>query len=499
MALELRQQLKLSQQLVMTPQLQQAIRLLQLSRIDLVETVHTELMENPFLEEVTDNNQHADALAREGVNSHEREQNVATSDGRSNDAEAVQGAPASQDGYDKDLERNADWSDYMGEFASSSNQMQGREYELPEEMTSFEARYASQPSLEGHLMWQLRLSRLSDAEKDIGEIIVGNIGSSGYLQASIEEISTMGHCSEEDAERVLGVIQRFDPVGIAARTPQESLLTQIDVLGYSRDPVLVALVRDHLEDLEKRRYKPLLKKFKIDLEDLREYIDIIQGLDPMPGSSFGGSDPVFVSPDVFVYKYDGEFVIVLNDDGLPHLQLSSMYDESMADLSSSDKEFFQEKVRSAAWLIKSLYQRQRTLYKAVESIIRHQEDFFNDGVAKLRPLILRDIAEDIGMHESTVSRITTNKFVATPHGVFELKFFFNSALELDDGSQVGSESVKALIKKLLTEEDPREPLSDERIGEILKEQLQVNIARRTVAKYRTAMGIPSSSKRKEVF
>lgn len=476
MALELRQQLKLSQQLVMTPQLQQAIRLLQLSRLELVETVQQELLENPFLEEGMD----------EGAAS-------SASEASSRKDESAPEA------YDRELSRNADWEDYLGEFASSSRQAQVRETELPEEMTAFEARYSARPSLEGHLMWQLRLSRLTEDQKGIGETIIGNIGSSGYLQASVEDIAEMCGADASEVIPVLHAVQRFDPVGVASRTPQECLLIQIEMLGYDRDRVLVELVRDHLEDLETRRYKPLLRKFKLDMDDLKEYLDIIQSLDPMPGSSFGGSDPMFVSPDVFVYKYDDEFVIVLNDDGLPHLQLSSLYDQSLAGVTGKDKDFVQEKVRSASWLIKSLYQRQRTLYKVVESIIKYQRGFFEDGVIRLRPLILKDIADDISMHESTVSRITTNKFVATPHGVFELKFFFNSALELDDGSQVGSESVKALIKKLIGEENPKEPLSDERIGEILKEQLQVNIARRTVAKYRTAMNIPSSSKRKEVF
>lgn len=298
---------------------------------------------------------------------------------------------------------------------------------------------------------------------------------------------------------VLKAIQLFDPVGVAARTPQECLLIQIKALGYDRDQVLVDLVRDHLEDLEAHRYKPLLRKFRLDMDELKEYLDIIQSLDPMPGASFGEGVSTFVSPDVFVYKVDGEFLIVLNEDGLPNLHLSPVYDNASENASSKEKEYFNEKIRSAAWLIKSLHQRQRTLYKVVESIVKHQRGFFEEGISKFKPLILKDIADDINMHESTVSRITTNKYVATPFGVYELKFFFNSALELDDGSQVGSESVKALIKKCISEEDPKNPLSDERIGEILKEHLKVNIARRTVAKYRMAMDIPSSSRRKAHF
>jgi RNA polymerase sigma-54 factor len=228
-------------------------------------------------------------------------------------------------------------------------------------------------------------------------------------------------------------------------------------------------------------------------------MDVIQSLDPMPGSSFGEGEPIFVSPDVYVFPCDGDFVILLSDDGLPHLQMSNMYSSGEHLLSAREKEYMNEKLRSASWLIRSLEQRQRTLYKVMESILKFQRPFFDEGVSRLNPLILKDIAEDINMHESTISRITTNKYVATPHGTFELKFFFNSALGLEDGNQVGSESVKALLKKCIGDEDPKKPLSDERLCEILKEHLGVSIARRTVAKYRTALDIPSSSRRRAHF
>ncbi|WP_174408168.1 RNA polymerase factor sigma-54 [Desulfovibrio psychrotolerans] len=474
MALELRQQLKLSQQLVMTPQLQQAIKLLQLSRLELMETVQQELLENPFLEESAESITPADATEAAEIRS-----------------EAVEA-------YDKELATNADWEDYLGDFSSTSRQTSSRDAEIPEEMTSFEARLTSRPSLDGHLSWQLTLSSITEEQRTIGEVIIGNIGSNGYLQATMEEIADMAGATVPEVEVMLRRVQRFDPVGVAARSPQECLLVQIEVLGYDRDPVLVELVREHLEDLEKRRYKPLCRKFRINMDDLKEYIDLILTLDPMPGASFGSSEPQYVSPDVFVHKYDGEFVIILNEEGLPSLQLSDIVD-CLPTVSGPDKDYFQEKMRSASWLIKSLHQRQRTLYKVMESIVKYQRGFFEEGVTQLKPLILKDIAEDIGMHESTVSRITTSKYVSTPHGIFELKFFFNSAIGMDDGSSVGSESVKALIRQLVQGEDPRRPLSDERIGEILKEKLQLNIARRTVAKYRTAMDIPSSSKRKSAF
>lgn len=479
MALELRQQLKLSQQLVMTPQLQQAIKLLQLSRLELVETVNQELMENPLLEEGFD----------------DPELNL-DSDGREPavQSDVVREMP----GDENALRREADWDNYLGDFASASRQSQVREYEALEEGQGFEARLTGKHSLDGHLAWQIRLSDFTEQEMEIAEYILGNLDSSGYLASPVEEIAEATQAGPDDVERVLKRVQRFDPLGVAARDPRECLLVQIEALGYD-DPILVSLISEHLEDLEKKRYKPLARKFKLTLEELKEYLDVIQTLDPMPGSSFGTSEPVYVSPDAYVYKFEDEFVILLNEEGLPRLQLSSMYMDCLQGAKCKEKDYFQEKMRSAVWLMKSLYQRQRTLFKVLESIVKFQRNFFEEGVKHLKPLILKDVADDISMHESTVSRITTNKYVATPHGTFELKFFFNSALTLDDGSEVGSESVKALIKQLIGKEDSHQPLSDEKIVDILKDKLQVNIARRTVAKYRTALNIPSSSKRKEIF
>jgi RNA polymerase sigma-54 factor len=480
MGLELRQQLKLTQQLVMTPQLQQAIKLLQLSRLELVESIQQELMENPFLEE----------LDAEVADTAPTPDNLDDYEGAHNTAESQ---------AKEEVMRTADWENYLGEFSSVTKQSMGRELEVPEEGLSLEARLTCRPSLEGHLSWQMRLSRFTEEELDIGDVIIGNLDSRGYLQASVEELQTLlNGVGAEAVESVIQRIQRLDPVGVAARTVQECLLVQMEVLGID-DPILMSLVRDHLEDLEKHRYKPLTKKFKISMDDLKVYLDLMQTLEPMPGANFFSGDPQYVSPDVFVFKNGEDFVIVLNEDGFPRLQLNSYYVENIKAKTSVEKDYFQDKIRSAEWLMKSLYQRQRTLYKVMESIVRFQRGFFEEGVSRLKPLILKEVAEDISMHESTVSRITTSKYVATPHGIYELKFFFNSALDLDDGTQVGSESVKALIKQLIADENDKRPLSDEQIGEILKQKLEVNIARRTVAKYRTAMNIESSSKRKQVF
>jgi len=475
MGLELRQNLKLTQQLVMTPQLQQAIKLLQLSRFELIEAVQQELLENPMLEEAP----------RDPPEETEVQVQAETRPAVSYD--------------DAELMRNADWENYLGDFSSTAKQVQFKETESLEEMMSYEARLSGKPSLEGHLLWQLCLSNITEEEKIIGEAVIGNLDSQGYLTTTTEEIASETLSPLALVESVLYRLQRFDPVGVAARSPRECLLIQLDVLGQD-DTILVSLVDEHLEDIEKRRYKPLLRKFRIQMEDLKAYLDILQSLDPMPGASYGNENTVYVSPDVFIYEYEGDFVIVMNDDGLPKLQLSPFYmDDARKVVKGPDREYLHDKMRSAMWLMKSLHQRQRTLYKVVESIVRFQRGFFEHGVTKLKPLILKDVADDIEMHESTVSRITTSKYVATPHGIFELKFFFNSALEMDDGTLVGSESVKAIIKKMVGEEDPKHPYSDEKIAEVLKEKLDVNIARRTVAKYRAVLGIESSSKRKQVF
>lgn len=475
MALELRQQLKLSQQLLMTQQLQLAISLLQLSRIELMDTISTELVENPFLEE-------------------------ATTELLPNDDNLQITKKSDDDIYENEISTTADWEDYLGELASTPKLSAQRDFEQPEENASYEGRYATKPSLESHLMWQLRLSTFTEKQMLIGEAIIGNLSNTGYLCASIEEIAEQAAVKVEEITPVLDAIQNFDPIGVATHSPKESLLVQIKNYKYDRDPILVELINTHLEDLESNRYKPLLKKFKIDEETLLEYLQIIQSLDPMPGSSYGESDSFFISPDAYVYKVEDDFLVFLNDDGLPQIQLSELTTKPMlANMTSDQKEFFVEKQKAATWLIKALHQRQRTLYKVVVSIVKHQREFFCDGITKLKPLILKTVADDISMHESTVSRITTNKYVATPHGTFEIKFFFNSALYLENGAEVGSESVKSAIKKCISEENSKSPLSDERICEILKNELGVEVARRTVAKYRTALNIPSSSKRRSFF
>jgi RNA polymerase sigma-54 factor len=471
MALELRQNLKLSQQLVMTPQLQQAIKLLQLSRQELMDTVQEALLENPLLEE-----KQAEQEAEENPQAQES-------------AEKFQ----KFDVQESSLLRNAEWEDYLGSFSSSSK-LAG-EREIPEQMVSFEATYAAKPSLESHLYWQLFLSHFSPRQRSIGELIIGNLDSHGYLQITPQEIAQAQGCAEEEVLEVLYGIQEFDPVGVASRDLGECLLTQLRVQDRL-DDVLQKMLQEHLQDLQEQDYQILAKKLGLSTEEVLHYMDIIQSLDPRPGNSFGTGETFYVIPDAYVYKMDDEFVIMLNEEGMPDLQLNPQYLQEVSSRQGKTKEFLQEQLREAMWLMKSLQQRQRTLYLVVESIVRFQREFFEHGVSRLRPLVLKDVAEDVEVHESTVSRITNNKYISTPYGIFELKYFFNSGLGVQGGGFVASQSVKAQIQKMISEEDQQRPLSDKKLVELLQQKLQVDIARRTVAKYREALGIPASSKRK---
>lgn len=476
MAIEIRQQFKLNQHLHMTPMLKQAISLLLFSRQELVEAVQHELLENPFLEEKEEESAPSSPEPEGGRDS------------------SSQDSPWPQE----EVASSAEWEEYLGEFSSQSRISQ-QEYEYIEENNNpLETCHSAEPTLEAHLMAQLLLSHLTEKQKSIGECIIGNLDDAGYLAATDEEIANLAGVDAAEVPPVLSIIQNFDPVGVAARSLSECLLIQMCAEHYDRDPILVSLVRDHLEDLEKHRYKPLMSKFRIDSDTLRDYICIIQSLEPRPGGSLGASTPCYISPDLFVRKVNGEFVILMNDEDLPHLRLSPLSEAlSSQNCSNKDRDYMNDRLRSAVWIIRSLEERQRTLYRVMESIVKHQHDFFEYGIYALKPLVLKDIAKDIDRSESSISRITTNKYVGTPHGIFELKYFFNSAIASSNGGQVGSESVKARIRSLIENEDSAHPLSDEEISTRLSDGLGVKIARRTVAKYREELGLPSSSRRKK--
>ena len=497
MAIELKQQLKLTQQLVMTPQLQQAIKLLQLSRLELLGVVQQELQENPVLEETLDGDEEGpeaskDAETGEGLDeSRERD----PSERAEAAAERTEEAGESRDISEAEKIADVDWQNYMDAYPQTGMAVQRDD----DERRSLEATLTRRPSLAEHLEWQLHLSDVSEGEKRAAAWIIGNLDEHGYLRASVEDIARQSGEPAEEIESALAKVQTFDPSGVAARDLRECLLLQLRSLGV-REPLVLRIVEEQLDPLQNRDFKKISKALGASVEEVSEAARVIGRLEPRPGRAYGGEDPIYITPDIYVYKVGDDFHILLNEDGLPKLRINHLYRDVLSRESGVEKgtrDYVQDKVRSALWLIKSIHQRQRTIYKVMQSIIRQQREFFDRGISFLKPLNLRDVAEDIGMHESTVSRVTTNKYAHTPQGIFELKYFFNSSINRVDGDTIASESVKEKIRKIIAAEDARRPLSDQRIAEMLKRS-NIDIARRTVTKYRESMHILSSTKRRQV-
>ena len=486
MALEIRQQLKLSQQLVMTPQLQQAIKLLQLSRMELLDVVRAELEENPVLEE---GQEAPEEQAELGELEREVEGQASTATGNE-ELHEVAG--------DRENFGDIDWHTYLESYSLGGTTADN--YEDDDERPSYENLLTRKPSLQDHLLWQLKLSALEGRDRQVADEIIGNLDEDGYLRASLEEIAAQTHSTPARVEHVLRAVQDFDPPGVATRTLQECLLRQVEQLGMQGTLVETLLLR-HVEDLESRRYPQIARILQVSVEEVLAAAKLISGLDPRPGSQYGQDEVHYIIPDIFVYKIGDDYVVVLNDEGLPNLRINSFYRSALSGAVAVDAkagEYIQEKLRGALWLIKSIHQRQRTIYKVTKSIVKFQRDFFDRGVAFLKPLVLRDVAEDIEMHESTVSRVTTNKYVQTPQGLFELKYFFNSGINTTEGDAVASESVKSKIRDIISGENPRKPHSDQKIVELLRRQ-GIDIARRTVTKYREMLNLGSSTQRRRLF
>jgi RNA polymerase sigma-54 factor len=497
MALEIKQHLKLSQQLVMTPQLQQAIKLLQLSRMELVDLVRQEMVENPVLEDSTDAGPEKEAAQTTEDSATGEDMSLQGVDQESPPpAEANERAETTSEvKADNNAVREIDWENYLDSYSLAPPMPSYRP--SGEELPSLEATLTRKPSLFDHLVWQLKLSNMTREEEQVGMLIIGNLNPAGYLaEPPIEDIARECGVSTEFAERVLKRVQEFDPVGVAARDLKECLLIQAQHAGED-DEIVVRIINDHMSNLEKKNYQAIARDLKQPMEEIIEAVKVIAAFDPKPGRLYSEEEPVYITPDVYVHKVGDKYFVVPNDDGLPKLKISSFYRTALSG-SPQAREYIQDKLRSAQWLIRSIQQRQRTIVKVTESIIKFQREFFDKGINYLKPLILRDVAEDISMHESTISRVTTNKYVHTPQGIFELKFFFNSGINRTDGDEIASESVKNKIKDLIAKEDNRRPLSDQKIVELLRDQ-NIDIARRTVAKYREQLGILSSSKRKQLF
>ena len=491
MAFELRQNLKLSQQLIMTPQLQQAIKLLQLSRLELVDTINQEMEENPLLEEALPeegNEQEVHSASEDDVQSIEKQDVKAI--------ERTEELTGEGDGREE-----FDWTNYLEDYGPVGITYNRKDTEAP----AWDNIITEKQSLTEHLMWQMKLSPLTEEEMRVGAQIVGNLDQNGYLCATIQEIAELEKVTEEFAEAVLKKVQEFDPAGVAARYLQECLLIQARMLGVE-NPIVEVIIKNHLKDLELKNYIHIARKLKIPLREVEIAVLLISNMEPKPGSMFSEEKVQSIIPDVYVVKSGDEYKIILNDDGMPRLRISNFYKEVMAGVchhgdhnaEENGKKYIRDKVQSATWLIKSIQQRQKTIYKVAESIVKFQRDFFDRGIDFLKPLILRDVANDVEMHESTISRVVTNKYMHSPRGIFEMKYFFGSSIQRTSGETIASKSVKEEIKNLLSKEDSKKPYSDCEIVDLLK-QKGINIARRTVAKYREMMGILPSSKRKKYF
>jgi RNA polymerase sigma-54 factor len=438
--------------LIMTPQLQQAIKLLQLSRADLAETIQQELAENPALEETPDSK----------------------AEDRTDD---LSGLYEYLNPYD---------------YAKTSLQREAGEY------TDFETYTARRETLTDHLLGQLLTASLTDEEQRIGSLIAGSLNKDGYLTASVDQISKMSDCATDKVECVLSLMQSFDPPGVCARDLKECLLLQIRQ-SQTANALAGEIISNHLEHLAKKDYRSIARALRVRVEDVISAVEFITALEPRPGRQFGEEPAQYIEPDIFIFKVKNEFVISLNNSGLPRLGISSLFRKAMKNGSGLTKEtadFLREKLRSAKWLIDSIHERQKTVYRVMESILKYQHEFFEHGISHLKPMVLRDVAGDIGLAESTVSRVTSNKYAHTPHGIFELKYFFTSHLKSNRGDPVSSTVVQERIKKIISAENPRKPLSDDRIAKILQ-AAGIDIARRTVAKYREKSGILPSNRRKQ--
>ena len=550
--------LNMSQQLVMTPQLQQAIKLLQLSRLELIDQIREELTENPILDETSDaepRSKDRDNPTIDDIAAIEERQSQAVH----NHEEKRAASESKQEEY---------WERFLESYANQSPVPNGGSRMSSDELPSLEQTLSSRSSLSDHLMDQLRLSNLTTEEMTFAALVVHNLDDNGYLRLrgdvpekepakkkkaerdeqshpwdderdahsedeeagarkgkkkkpeepvtnlsaatiaanehsraqtiTLEDLAREAGLHPEDAEEVLRLIQSLDPVGVASRDLRECLIVQAEQFGYDDETIVWQVIDRHLPHIERRNFQAIAKELKCDLDDVYDAAKLIGTLEPRPGRNFSTEDPPYVSPDVYVVKAGEEYVVTTNDDGLPKLKINVEQAQALMK-DPKAKEFVQNKLASARWFVRSLDQRQRTIVKVTQSIVEKQHEFFEKGVEYLRPMILRDVAEAVGMHESTISRVTTNKYVHTPRGIFELKYFFNSSIRRMADEDIASESVKQAIKKIIAEEDAKNPFSDEAIAKRLEEQSKIIIARRTIAKYREMMGILSSAKRKQYY
>ena len=446
------------QKLIMTPELRQAIQLLQFTSQELSEYIKQEIEKNPLLELASNDMEH----------------------------ESIEVYDVQREEFDwKEFLENYDDISYRSEFYRED-----KEY-------NYENVVKQSSSLKEHLLFQLNVANLDNVDLNIGKAIIENIDDNGYLSVDISQIADDLGVTPERAENVLYVIQTFDPTGVGSRNLTECLLLQVQE-DKMNDPKIEHIIKNHLEDLAYNRLAKVAKELEMDLKEVQKIYDYIRTLEPKPGRAFGDhlSNVKYIILDIYVEVVDGEYIITLNEITAPKLNINKYYREMIRKgLDSDASEYLQEKLSQALWIIRSIEQRRMTIYNVVKSILKFQKDFFEKGEKALKPLTLKEVAEDINMHESTVSRAINGKYMQTPRGLFELKYFFSSGFSTNQGQDISSTSIKAIIKEIIEEENPKKPLSDQKISDILKKR-GIDISRRTVAKYRDELRIPSSSMRR---
>ena len=483
MALEQKLNLRLSQRLVMTPSLQQAIKLLQMSRLELQEVLNQEVVENPVLEE------------------QEESTEVERSDAARDAEDAGSSPPVTEPAAEKERDsfEEIDFNSYFEDYLDSA--YNPRQYQEEPEEFSLENILTRPEGLPEHLNWQLSMCEATPAVREIAAYLVGNIDEDGYLRVSRDEIREAHFENDADVEAAMALVRSFDPAGVGAFDLPDCLLLQLRTLGIE-NALIETIIRDHWPEFLNRQFAPLARALGVGISEIQAAVEIIKNLEPKPGRKYSSERTIYVEPDVFVRKIGDEYVIQLSEDGLPKLRISSAYRKLLRGgngaIGAEAANYLKDKMRSAIWLIKSLDQRQRTIYKVADSIVRHQRAFLDHGIEHLRPLVLRDVANDIGMHESTVSRVVSNKYIHTPRGLLPMKYFFHSGIDSSSGDDVSSLSIKNKIARIVQDEDTRRPHSDARIMQKLRAE-GIQIARRTVAKYREELRIPSSSQRKQSF
>ncbi len=512
---------------MLTPQLRQRIEMLQMTSLELSELIQQEMVSNPMLEEVQGDeelqeisekilDQNADGADESFINGADRDVEKSASaelDGISPEQKVEYPDDSAGGEFEAGSDYEADGDDTRDERSDAFEEIDfGREFqdyldpgyktqeiEYKEDAPSFEQFLTRSESLTEHLEWQLHLTQIDEITEDAAVSIIGNLDEDGRLNATIDEIAAMNGCPMETVERARQIVLKLEPIGCGARDVKECLLAQLEAKGEG-ETLAARLVRGHLEDLQPHRLQHLAKLTGVEIHELNDEINKIRALDPYPGRRYSSGDPIYVSPEVYIEKVEGDYVIYFSDEGSPRLRISQTYQQLLAegDVSKETKDFIKDKFRSAVDLLRNIEHRRLTIYRVVECIVAKQREFLDHGVDRLRPMMLKDIAEDIGMHLSTISRVVNRKYAHTPQGVIELRRFFSEGMLNEDGEEVSTRILKLRIKKLIEEEDSKKPLTDDQIAKVLSKE-GVKLSRRTVAKYRDQMQIAGSRERKTII